>query len=102
MPLNLFHLYNHKSFTYAHTKPQPFTIRLQSWGQVYWLNLTTLSFNINDLRRLNKKKGSEVEEGEEEEESNSMTSTQSTQGETYIVQHTREHIYNQKKEWASA
>ena len=35
-----------------------------------------------------------------------MTSTQNTQGnldaKTYIVQHTRERIYNQKKEWASA
>lgn len=35
-----------------------------------------------------------------------MTLTQNTQGnldaKTYIVQHTRERIYNQKKEWASA
>lgn len=37
----------------------------------------------------------------EEEESNSMTSTQNTQEildeKTYIVQHTRERIYNQKR-----
>lgn len=41
-----------------------------------------------------------------EEENNSMTSTQNTQEnmdkKTYIVQHTREHIYNQKRKWVSA
>lgn len=55
---------------------------------------------ISDAQKRKEKKKEKISE------SNIMTSTQNAQenleAKTYIVQHTRERIYNQKKEWASA